>query len=106
MTYAQNLKGLMVLAALMPACSCAHAEDERVLFCGFEKEKLLKWTKCAKAEGDFAHIILPGEYARDVYTMKKGAGTEGQWALLVSAGLDKPPDLKDTPGFSSYRKQA
>ena len=106
MRYVQDAKVSMAMIALVLACSCAHAEDERVLFSGFEKDKLLTWTKLAREEGDLAHILLPGEYAREVYTLKKGAGTEGDWALFVSAGVDKAPDLKKTPGFSSYSKQA
>ena len=106
MRYAQEVKGLVAVTAFMLACSCAHAGDERVLFCGFEKDKLLEWTKCAKEEGDLAHIILPGDRGRVVYTFKRGISTEGEWSLLVSAGTDKPPDLKGTPGFSNYPKQA
>jgi len=105
MRCAQDVKGFVFMTAIVLACSWTHAEDERVLFSGFEKERLLKWTTCAKDEGDFAHIILPGDRGRVVYTMRKGIATEGEWALFVSAGSDKPPDLKGTPGYSSYPKQ-
>ena len=102
MRHARGVKGLVAMVAFMWACSCIYAENERILFCGFEKDRLLKWTKCAKEEGDFAYIILPGDRGRVVYTMKRGVSTEGEWSLFVSAGTDKPPNLKGTPGFSNY----
>jgi hypothetical protein len=102
------VKGLAFVIAVLMTCLSTRAEDERVLFCGFEKEKLLEWTKLAKEEGDLAHVILPGDRGRAVYTMKKGVATEGEWSLLVSAGADEPPDLKETPHFgrTNYPKWA
>ena len=104
-----TLRGIGLLHDALPSgtvelnrITVIYAENERILFCGFEKDRLLKWTKCAKEEGDFAYIILPGDRGRVVYTMKRGVSTEGEWSLFVSAGTDKPPNLKGTPGFSNY----
>ncbi|KKK90653.1 hypothetical protein LCGC14_2720850 [marine sediment metagenome] len=47
MGYAQGVKCCVAMTAFVLACSCVRAEDERVLFSGFEKDRLLKWTKVA-----------------------------------------------------------
>ena len=79
----------------------ADRPQERVLFSGFEKDKLLTWTKAHRDAGDTVFIYMPGDRGRVTYTVKKGAATEGEWALFVSLGVDKAPALDRTRGYAT-----
>jgi len=74
---------------------------ERVLFSGFEKDKLLTWTKAHRDMGDTLFVYLPGDRGRVAYTVRKGTATEGEWALSVSIGADKAPALERTRGYET-----
>jgi hypothetical protein len=52
------------VAALLTILAASHpagAQDDRLLFCGFEKEELSRHFQVHRNDGDKVHLILPND---------------------------------------------
>ncbi len=77
----------LVLTCLQAAVTLA--ADERVLFFGFEKDRVLAgWLKAYEDGGDVCHVIWPGDRGRCTLAIRKGDASEGDWAAVVDIGTN------------------